>query len=153
MLSTWFLQSVSEARLLLRDWLVIFTANYHRNSFMRASAAQLLQLPVRQRHLQLQVNALRVVWNCSHVLHKLAARCLSAAPCCMWMCSSVEQCQHVLHTNWSAHKVSRLLDGWHNTTHMPWHGISLCIIFDLLRMAAFECYQPPSHSKWLCIVP
>eukprot|EP00775_Hariotina_reticulata_P007478 gene7478-7687_t len=39
-------QSVSEARLLLRDWLVIFTANYHRNSFMRASAAQLLQLPV-----------------------------------------------------------------------------------------------------------
>jgi hypothetical protein len=40
------LQSVSEARLLLRDWLVIFTANYHRNSFMRASAAQLLQLPV-----------------------------------------------------------------------------------------------------------
>jgi hypothetical protein len=40
------LQSVAEARLLLRDWLVIFTANYHRNSFMRASAAQLLQLPV-----------------------------------------------------------------------------------------------------------
>jgi hypothetical protein len=40
------LQSVSEARLLLRDWLVIFTANYHRNSFMRASATQLLQLPV-----------------------------------------------------------------------------------------------------------
>lgn len=43
------LQSVSEARLLLRDWLVIFTANYHRNSFMRASAAQLLQLPVRRQ--------------------------------------------------------------------------------------------------------
>eukprot|EP00879_Flechtneria_rotunda_P001812 GHRR01001976.1.p1 GENE.GHRR01001976.1~~GHRR01001976.1.p1 ORF type:complete len:996 (+),score=422.55 GHRR01001976.1:2722-5709(+) len=39
-------QSVSEARLLLRDWLVIFTTNYHRSSFMRASAAQLLQLPV-----------------------------------------------------------------------------------------------------------
>jgi hypothetical protein len=41
------LQSVGEARLLLRDWLVIFTTNYHRNSYMRASAAQLAKLPVR----------------------------------------------------------------------------------------------------------
>jgi len=40
-------QSVGEARLLLRDWLVIFTTNYHRNSYMRASAEQLLKLPVR----------------------------------------------------------------------------------------------------------
>lgn len=40
-------QSVGEARLLLRDWLVIFTTNYHRNSYMRASAAQLAKLPVR----------------------------------------------------------------------------------------------------------
>jgi hypothetical protein len=40
-------QSVGEARLLLRDWLVIFTTNYHRNSYMRATAAQLLKLPVR----------------------------------------------------------------------------------------------------------
>jgi hypothetical protein len=40
-------QSVSEARLLLRDWLVIFTANMHRNSYVRASAEQLLKLPVR----------------------------------------------------------------------------------------------------------
>jgi hypothetical protein len=38
---------VGEARLLLRDWLVIFTTNFHRNSYMRASAAQLLKLPVR----------------------------------------------------------------------------------------------------------
>jgi hypothetical protein len=40
------LQSVGEARLLLRDWLVIFSTNYHRNSYMRASAGQLLKLPV-----------------------------------------------------------------------------------------------------------
>jgi hypothetical protein len=43
-------QSVGEARLLLRDWLVIFTTNYHRNSYMRASAQQLLKLPVRHTY-------------------------------------------------------------------------------------------------------
>jgi hypothetical protein len=37
---------VSEARLLLRDWLVIFAANHHRNGFMKASAEQLAKLPV-----------------------------------------------------------------------------------------------------------
>jgi hypothetical protein len=45
-------QSVGEARLLLRDWLVIFTTNYHRNSYMRASAQQLLKLPVRHTEYQ-----------------------------------------------------------------------------------------------------
>lgn len=47
LLSCAVLQSLGEARLLLRDWLVIFTTNYHRNSYMRASAAQLVKLPVR----------------------------------------------------------------------------------------------------------
>ena len=40
-------QGVAEARLLLRDWLVILGSNYHRNSYMRASTQQLIQLPVR----------------------------------------------------------------------------------------------------------
>jgi hypothetical protein len=52
---------VSEARLLLRDWLVIFTANYHRNSFMRASAAQLLQLPVRHTALSMHACGARML--------------------------------------------------------------------------------------------
>lgn len=48
-------QGVSEARLLLRDWLIIFASNYHRNSYMRASPQQLLQLPVRCWHQGLRV--------------------------------------------------------------------------------------------------
>lgn len=41
------LQGVAQARLLLRDWLVIFAANYHRNMNLRATAEQLLHQPVR----------------------------------------------------------------------------------------------------------
>jgi hypothetical protein len=63
---------VSEARLLLRDWLVIFTANYHRNSFMRASAAQLLQLPVGHTALDMPLGCtpmLLVKYTCALHVH------------------------------------------------------------------------------------
>jgi hypothetical protein len=93
------LQSVSEARLLLRDWLVIFTANYHRNSFMRASAAQLLQLPVRHsaRHaVSLHTYAGRVHMRTACVA---ADACVAKGSCGHFYCCIQHNCAPVLFHN------------------------------------------------------